>query len=229
MSNTIVEDLEFKSALFSPEPYSDEGEADGLPTLSEVGIDQELQHRNWQAEKAGRQLVGLESEGVDSYGYTVYRDLLEEDELPDAVYLDPRCFLRETNLIDVLEAAANVAIDYEEIRMIAPIVKGMIHTAQSSHFSGDKMRKYMPTVMRSADINSIQPYVDFINGNTLKGLEESRDILKEMAHAVQALPEKGVHRDDPGLRRLDKQILLENIGQAWIRKGMPIAEIDWLP
>jgi hypothetical protein len=228
MSETLLERQEFISDLFISEPIGSEGEADGYPTLVEVGVDQGLQHKYWATEEAGRLLVGLESTGVASYGYTVYRDLLREQPM-EAVYLDTRSFLRETDLLDVLEETAKTAIAYGNTELVAPIVKGMIDTAQTENFAGDRMRKYMPTVMHSGEIEAIRPYVDFMNVNTVKMLDESKDFLKQMAHSVQALPEKGVHIDDKGLRRIDKQILLEDIGHAWIRKAMPIAEIDWLP
>lgn len=232
MNRVDVDEPVFRSELFSPQPFGSEGEADGLPSLTEVGIDHELKHSNWNAEKAGRHLLGLQSEaswGVASYGYTVYRELLDETEPVEAVYLDPRCFLPETDLLDVLEEAAKTAITYNDGHLVPPIVRGMIDTALAENSVGDKMRKYMPTVMLSGDIEAIRPYVDFINSHTVKGLEESKAFLAKMAHAVQALPVKGVHMDDPGLNRVDKQVLLEDIGHAWIRKGMPVAEIDWLP
>lgn len=139
MTNTYIEDQVFRSDLFALEPLSSKGEADGLPTIGEVTADHELQHPNWSSEKAGRQLVGMEvdrTSAVANYGYRVFRDLTEEPEPMDEVYLDPRCFLRETNLLDVLEEAARTALDYDRGDLVLPIVKGMISTAQTENFAG---------------------------------------------------------------------------------------------
>jgi hypothetical protein len=234
MSETIAEDREFRSPLFSAYPNELEGEAGDVAGPN--GIDPELQHEDWpnwqSARRAARHLLGMEAEttwGVASYGYTVYRALQEEPEVPDAVYLDSRCFDTETDLLDVLKEAAECAIDDRNIDLVAPIVTGMIHTANLGNFAGGNMKKYLGTVMRSVDAKAIRIYVEFMNEHTPKHTVGSKDFLKHMAHAVQALPEKGIHRDDPGLDRLDKQILLEDISHAWIRKAWPVAEIDWLP
>jgi hypothetical protein len=228
MSKAAVE--EFVHDIFSTEPLGSDGDADG-PTLEEIGIDLPMRHENWAAEQAGRVLLGAEeaSMGIASYGYTVYRSLLEEPQIPDAVYLEPRCFLQETDLLDVLEETVKIAVTYDHPELVTPIVRGMIDTAGTDNFAGDRMKKYMQTVLDSADVKATYLYVDFMNKNTVKFSQKSKEFLTHMAHAIQALPEKGMHRSDPGMPRLDKQILLEEIGHAWIRKGMPVAEIDWLP
>lgn len=87
----------------------------------------------------------------------------------------------------------------------------------------------MGTVMRSEDAEVIRPYVEFMNANTVKSSPDSKVFLKGMAEAVQRLRVKGLYRSDPGISPLDRQLLLEDIGHAWIRKGLPVAEIDWLP
>jgi hypothetical protein len=105
----------------------------------------------------------------------------------------------------------------------------MIHTAQLGNFAGETMKKYIGTVMRSVDVRAIRIYVEFMNEHTPKHTPGSKDFLRQMARAIQGLPEKGMYREGPGMDPLDKQVLLEDIGHAWIRKALPIAEIDWLP
>lgn len=234
MTELLTEDRTFKSDLFSSIPLGSEGGADGCPSISEVTTDAELAHDDWptngSVRRMGRHILGSNSENIEavaSYGYTVYRALLEEEEPLDAVYLDPRCFLPETDLIDVLEQTVKHALDDDRIDLVKPTVTGMVHTAQGDNFAGDKMRKYIDTIMSSGDLDAIKVYVEFMNANTIKSSESSKTFLKRIAHAIRELP------DNPdrttSIDRLNKQLLLEDVGHAWIRKAMPVAEIDWLP
>lgn len=234
MTELLTEDRTFRSDLFSPIPLGDEGEAADYPSISEVATDEELLHEDWPPAKSARRMgchiLGSDTENIEavaSYGYTVYRALLDEEKPVDAVYLDPRCFLPETDLLDVLEQTVKCALDDSRDDLVKPTITGMIHTAQGGNFAGDKMRKYIDTVMSSGNADAIRVYVEFMNANTVKGLESSKAFLKRMAYAIQALPDNRDHT--AGVDRLEKQILLEDVGHAWIRKSMPVAEIDWLP
>jgi hypothetical protein len=234
MTELRIKDKVFKSELFSPIPLGDEGEAgDSLP-ITEVVIDEELHYPDWPTEQGarrlGRHILGSDTENLEalaSYGYTVYRDLLKEEVAVEAVYLDPRCFLSETDLLDVLEQAAKCALDDNEHELVKPIVTGMIHTAQGANFGGDRMRKYLDTVISSGDLDAIRVYVEFMNKNTTKTSESSKVFLKRMAHMLQAIPDDSDYTDR--VDQLNKMTLLQDIAYAWIQKRMPSAEIDWLP
>lgn len=93
------------------------------------------------------------------------------------------------------------------------------------------MRKYQEVFMRTETYDFIKKYVDYIINHTVKGPESAKVTLKELAHRVKAVPVKSLYlyMNDPGLGEVQQQILLEDIGHGWIRKGMPVAEIDWLP
>lgn len=237
MSELMEQEREYKYAVFSNWVNGLEGEADGEPSLEDVVVDNSYRYPDWPTPQAAQRMMAdrlsagtyMTTFGISSYGHTVYREFLQENPM-DKVLLDPRVFLHGTSLIDVLSEAAHCAMDDEKPELVIPFLKGMIETASGGNFAGQKMRKYLNLAVRSNNYDVLRLYVDFINAQTVKGPEDSKETLKEMAHAVAELPEQTYPiRQVEGIDRFERQVLLEDIGHAWIRKSMPVAEIDWLP
>jgi hypothetical protein len=148
----------------------------------------------------------------------------------ETVWLDDRMFFAGVDLADVLAEAAHCAIDEGSIEAVRPLFKGVIDAVSVYNFADIKLRKYLPLAIRSNDYEVIETYVDYMNSHTVKGPDDAKEFMKSMSHRIADLPETGlVRRDSPGLDRIQKQVILETIGQSWIRKSMPVAEIDWLP
>ncbi|HUC95624.1 MAG TPA: hypothetical protein VMR76_01540 [Candidatus Saccharimonadia bacterium] len=224
----------WKSELFSSWCNGSEGEADGFIQVDPNGIDVGLKHEDWPTPQIAQrifqeQLSGAEqvSLAIRSYGFRVYRDLLEEEGYEN-VYLHPAIFMSETNLLDILAEAIKCSVDEEHSELATTLVVSMINTARGGNFADKQMRKYLDVVMASNNFDAIRVYVDFMNDHTVKGPDDAKDFLKRMAHAVRDIPLKSPVVSDTAIDRVKKQVLLEDIGHAWIRKSMPTAEIDWL-
>jgi hypothetical protein len=126
-----------------------------------------------------------------------------------------------------LAEAINCAVDEGTSELSSILLLSMIRTAGPENFTDQRMRKYLDTIISTGNSETIRKYVDFMNANTVKGPDDSKEFLKRMAHAVLGMPLKA--RDNPtGIDRGERQVLLEDIGHAWIRKSMPTAEINWL-
>ena len=235
MSELLSEEMtsiEFKSDLFTSSPMGAEGEAGRSEDWGEEsGIaDEALQHPNWPAEQAGRLLLGLSSDNTSrevNYGYTVYSALRAEENLDQSVYLDSRVFLDDTNLLNVMEEAIKCAASYDDKHLIPSLVKGMLDTAHTFHIQGREQQKYMKTIMESQSPKAISQYVRHMSVNTLKTSPDAKIFLKDMAHTIQTIPT--VTRPKNGVTQTDKQVWLEEIGMAWIRKRWSKDDIDFLP
>lgn len=233
MSETISEERVYKSQIFSDWVNGTQGEAGR--SLKEVIIDSVVRHPDWPTPAGAQRMVRrgmIEGDetmaGIYSYGYCVYREFLEEEPPIESVHLDPRVFLDDTDLIDVLAEAAYCAIDDGRAEFVLPFFNGMLDLALAQNFADHTMRKYLTMVMESGNIGVIKTYVKFINEHTVKGPDDSKEFLKKMAHSVAKLPvSNSLHPG--GIGNIEKVELLESIGYAWIRKSMPVAEIDWLP
>lgn len=236
MSETLqdeITDIDFKSDLFAKSPTGADGEAGQAEDWQDAAdiADEVLQHSNWPAEEAGRLLLGLSSDSTSrevNYGYSVYSALRAEETIDQAVYLDSRVFLDNTNLLNVMEEAIKCATAYNDKRLIQPLVKGMLDTAYTFHIQGRELEKYMETIIGTNSTDAITEYVQYMSINTLKTSPDAKVFLKQMAHSIQAMPIE-VRRPHGNVSETDKQVWLEEIGMAWIRKRWSVTEIDFLP
>jgi hypothetical protein len=228
--------FEWKSGLFAhPDGYSAQYGSYGPFDLKpdRTVYDEAFRHEDWPtSNQLGRILEKPMTFAVSSYGMAVYRAYQQEEGM-NIVMLDDRVFLGGTNLMDVMEEAAHIAMDEGRTEDTPPFLRGIVSAAYTANFADETLVKYQDVFMRTERHDMIREYVEQICRNTVKGPEGAWQRLKSLAHAVQALPtaSRRVHfaSEDAGLSDLHKQILLEDIGHAWVRKSMPIAEIDFLP
>jgi hypothetical protein len=145
------------------------------------------------------------------------------------VWLDDRVFFSDVELVDILAEAVNLAIDDGNSVAALAFMKGIINTLSYSKFAGLKLREYLDIAVRSKDFEVITEYVDFINPRTTKGSDDAMEFLKRMPHAIKDIETISLRRVDMNsFDHIEKQILLESIGQAWISKSMSVSEINWL-
>lgn len=208
------------------------GSADGLPHIDSIGVDTDLKHKNWPT-PAGARRIGKNTDGrevtpaISSYGYATYIEFCELDTETD-FYLDSRVFVPGTNFTDVLIEATACALDDEKPDVALRLTEKVLEYAGNANFADETMKDYFEFAMATKDDGVIASYVRFMNENITKGPTEAKEFMKKMAHTIQGMEVRGFEAQD-GMNGIVKQILLEEIGQAWIRKAMPVAEIDWLP
>lgn len=194
------------------------------------GVDVDLKSSEWPTVAGLERIAQSEdqlgiSHAISSYGYSVYKEFQQLD--PDTgMYLDDRVFMDGTRLIDVLVEATACAVDDERKDLSVRLLAKVFEYAEATNFGRDEMQDHLDFILDSKDFGMIAMYVRFMNDNLSRHLD--KEFMKRMADKVKGLDERSAEHQD-GIDRLKKQDLLEDIGVAWIRKRMPVAEIDWLP
>ncbi len=226
--------FEWKSAIFShPEGYPSRfGEyGDYGQEIDDQYIDKEMQHEDWptleQMKRVANQKTSL---AVSSYGLRVYRAFQDEEGMT-IVMLDERVF-GPVNLQEVMAEAANIAMDEGKTEDALPFLKGVVAAAYSGNFPVNYILPYQETFFRTGRNDMISLYVETVCKNTVKGPNESWQRLKSLGNSLKILPlsDKSyiAKSKDETFTPLQKQLLLEEIGHDWIRKSMPLSEIDFL-
>lgn len=200
------------------------------PNINDIGVDTDLKHKDWPTKESAARMgqeEGSVSPAISSYGYAVYREFLRLRPDVDP-FLDTQVFAPDTDFIEVLQEAIACAVDDENKAASLKLTEKVLEYAANQNFGTDKMQEYLDFALDTRDPGVIALYVRYMNQNVTKGTDEAKDFMKSMAHGVRDIPIVSF-QDQDGLDRVVKQVLLEEIGQAWIRKSMPVAEIDWLP
>lgn len=235
MSNTLVEPKHHEQEPFEPVLWidyknEDVGTASRHHLTDGNGVDIDLKQPEWPTPTGLERISQSEGESgishaVSSYGYSVYKEFQQIDPEMDT-YLDDRVFMDGTRLIDVLVEATACAIDDKRDDLSVRLLAKAFEYAEATNFGRDDMQDHVDFALGSKDSGVISMYVNFMNENLSRHLD--KDFMKEMAHKVLNLDERNQEHQD-GIDRFKKHELLKEIGMAWIRKGMPVAEIDWLP
>lgn len=237
MSETLLEREQAEQEPFEPVlwiDYQNEnvGTATDFMKLDGQGVDIAVKDVNWPTPQGVQRIAQSEvdtgiSPALSSYGFAVYQEFKKLDPEAD-MYLDDRVFMSGTDLIEVLAEATACAVDDEREDLSSRLLEKTFEYARTTNFGREKMEDYSDFALNSGDLGVTQLYVRFMNDNLNKHLVESKKFMHKMAHTIRDLPEKSFE-EKKGIDRFERQILLEEIGMAWIRKGMPVAEIDWLP
>jgi hypothetical protein len=237
MNEALLEREQAEHEPFKPElwiDYQNEnvGTATAFIDLDGQGVDIAYKHASWPTPQGINRISQNEgdpgiSHALSSYGFAAYQEFKKLDSETD-MYLDDRAFMSGTDLIEVLAEATACAVDDEREDLSSKLLEKTFEYAVQTNFGCEKMKDYSDFALNSGDIGVVQLYVRFMNQRLNKHLEEPKEFMHKMAHTILDLPEKSFE-NQRGIEAIDKQILLEEIGMAWIRRGMPVAEIDWLP
>jgi hypothetical protein len=231
---THIIEAEPKTGYFLPEGFCPArfGEYyDGDSAGDSTSIDEESKLEEWPtADQVARIESGQTSLRISSYGLATYRAFQEEQGI-EIVLLDPRVYYAETDLADAMQEAARIAMDEGASENVAPFLRGIIGASTVGNRPGDFLAKYMDVFIESHNPDEIREYVERICEYTVKGTDRSKQTLKTLAHKIKDLRNC---EDSAGSRTeiiLEGEIVhwLQTLGYAWIRRSMPVAEIDWLP
>ncbi len=228
------DNFEWKNALFShPDGYPSKygGYGNFGMEVDEQYIDKEMMHEDWPTlEQMQRVANNQTSLAVSSYGLTAYKAFQEEEGMT-IVMLDERVFA-PVNLQEVMQEAANIAMDEGSTEDAIPFLKGIIAAAFTGNFPVESILPFKDTFFRTGRHDMIRLYVENVCNTTVKGPEDSWKRLKDLGNTVKNLAISKnsyfVESKDETFSVLQRQILLEYIAHAWIRRSMPIQELDFL-